>query len=203
MITASIVTFHTPEKELERLIECVLHSPVSKLFIIDNSRDEGTKKLAVRKDKSLDIEYIGSDNIGYGSAHNIGMRKALDEGADYHIILNPDVYWDDDVISKLRDFMDSNRDCGLVMPYVAYPDGSNQYLCKLLPTPFDLIGRRFIPFRKYQEVHDYEYEMHWFGYDKIAEIPCLSGCFMFLRCSVLKKTGGFDERFFMYAEDMD
>ena len=35
------------------------------------------------------------------------------------------------------------------------------------------------------------------------EVPSLSGCFMFMRCSVLKQVGGFDERYFMYAEDLD
>ena len=67
----------------------------------------------------------------------------------------------------------------------------------------DLIGRRFIPHKSYQARHDYSYELHWTNYDKIMEVPSLSGCFMFMRCSVLKQTGGFDERYFMYAEDLD
>ena len=41
------------------------------------------------------------------------------------------------------------------------------------------------------------------NYDKIMEVPLLSGCFMFLRVSVLEKVGGFDDRYFMYAEDFD
>ena len=67
----------------------------------------------------------------------------------------------------------------------------------------DLIGRRFLPLKGYTERHNYEYEMRWSGYDHVMEIPSLSGCFMFMRCDVLRKTGGFDERFFLYAEDMD
>ncbi len=45
--------------------------------------------------------------------------------------------------------------------------------------------------------------MHWSGYDKVMEVPSLSGCFMFIRTDVLKQIGGFDKRFFMYAEDLD
>lgn len=42
-------------------------------------------------------------------------------------------------------FVNSYEDVGLVMPKVLYPNGELQYLCKLLPTPFDLLGRRFLP----------------------------------------------------------
>ena len=99
--------------------------------------------------------------------------------------------------------MDSYPDCGLVMPQILYPNGNIQYLCKLLPTPMDLFGRRFIPIRKYQEKSADRYELHFTGYDKVMEVPSLSGCFMFMRVDILKKVSGFDERFFMYAEDLD
>ena len=63
--------------------------------------------------------------------------------------------------------MDQNKDCGLVMPKILYPNGEVQYLCKLLPTPLDLFGRRFIPFKMFQEKRNAWYEMHWSGYDKL------------------------------------
>ena len=72
-----------------------------------------------------------------------------------------------------------------------------------LPISLDLFGRRFIPFKAFQEKRDAWYEMHWSGYDKVMEVPSLSGCFMFIRTDVLKQIGGFDKRFFMYAEDLD
>lgn len=67
----------------------------------------------------------------------------------------------------------------------------------------ELFGRRFLPFKGIQQKRDERFELHAFGYDKIIEVPSLSGCFMFMRVDVLKRTGGFDERFFMYAEDLD
>lgn len=200
MITASIVAFHTGHHDLSRLIECVMKSPIDRLFIIDNSTNDELRDFV--KDNPR-ISYIHSLNLGYGSGHNVAIRKALEDGSEYHVVLNPDIYWTDDVIERLAGFMDENPDCGLVMPKIIYPTGETQFLCKLLPTPMDLIGRRFIPVKSYQESHDYQYELHWTGYDKIMEVPSLSGCFMFMRCSTLKKTGGFDERYFMYAEDLD
>lgn len=200
MITASVVTFHTPHQDLSRLVDCVMMSPIERLYIIDNSSNDELRDFI--KDNSR-IQYIHSLNLGYGSGHNVAISKSIELGAKYHVVLNPDIYWSDNVIESLRKFMENNEDCGLVMPKIVYPDGATQYLCKLLPTPMDLIGRRFIPITSYQNKHDYQYELHWSGYDKIMEVPSLSGCFMFMRCSVLKQIGGFDERYFMYAEDLD
>lgn len=200
MITASIVAFHTGHRDLYRLIECIMKSTIERLYIIDNSTNDELRDFF--KDNQR-IHYIHSLNLGYGAGHNVAIRKAIEEGADYHVVLNPDIYWEGDVIGELARFMDSNLDVGQMMPKIIYPSGNTQYLCKLLPTPMDLIGRRFIPFKSYQERHDHNYELHWTGYDKMMEVPSLSGCFMFMRCSVLKKIGGFDERYFMYAEDLD
>ena len=200
MITASIVAFHTKHDELSRLLECALTGYIDRLFIIDNSSNDELRDFVKDNDK---VNYIHSLNLGYGSGHNVAIRKSIEMGSDYHVVLNPDIYWNDNVIERLCEFMDANSDCGLVMPKIVYPSGETQHLCKLLPSPMDLIGRRFIPIKSYQKKHDYQYELHWTGYDSIMEVPSLSGCFMFMRCSVLKHIGGFDERYFMYAEDLD
>lgn len=177
-----------------------MNSPVEKLYVVDNSSNDELRDFV--KDNAR-IRYIHSLNLGYGSGHNVAIRKSIEDKSDYHVVLNPDIYWEGDVIGELARYMDDNPDVGQVMPKIVYPDGSTQYLCKLLPTPMDLIGRRFIPIKSYQDKHDYKYELHWTGYDRLMEVPSLSGCFMFMRISVLKQVGAFDERFFMYAEDLD
>lgn len=200
MITASVVTFHTRHDELQRLIDCVMQSPVECLYVVDNSSNDELRGFVGENPR---IKYIHSQNRGYGAGHNIAIRLAMDSAADYHVVLNPDVYWTGDVIESLCRFMDEHPACGLVMPQVLYPSGCVQHLCKLLPTPMDLFGRRFVPIRSYQRKHDYRYELQWTGYDRTMEVPALSGCFMFMRCDALKQVGSFDERFFMYAEDLD
>lgn len=199
-ISASIVTYHTKQADLDRLLDCVMRSPITLLYIVDNSSHDALRAKVADNPK---IRYIHSLNLGYGGGHNIALRLAMEAGAKYHVVLNPDVYWTDDVIAALTEFMESHGNCGLAMPRILYPDGTIQRLCKLLPTPADLIIRRFVPIRSLQRRLDFRYEMQWTGYDRTMEVPSLSGCFMFLRCSVLQQTGLFDERFFMYAEDLD
>jgi len=89
------------------------------------------------------------------------------------------------------------------MPKVLYPDGSLQYLCKLLPRPYELLIRRFSLWRRRIEKVNSKFELRFTGYDDIMEVPYLSGCFMFMRTDALREVGLFDERFFMYFEDTD
>lgn len=67
-----------------------------------------------------------------------------------------------------------------------------------------LFTRRFLPFySSWSNRLNHWYEMHFSGYDKIMEVPFLSGCFMFLRTASLREVGLFDERIFLYTEDTD
>lgn len=200
MLTASIVSYQHRPVEIKRVIDCVLKSPVEILYLIDNSLNDGLRELEKLSEK---IRYIHSLNLGYGTGHNIAIKDAIEKGGDYHVVINPDVYFEEGVLERLITYMDSDEQVGLVMPKVLYPTGEIQYLCKLLPTPMDLIGRRFIPLKNYVTTKNYNYELRWTGYDKVMDVPSLSGCFMFMRLSIIRKIGGFDERYFMYAEDLD
>ena len=202
MITSSIVTYNTKQDELERLIKCADLSIIDIIYIIDNSPTNLLKTFV--QDLSLKIEYIfNNKNLGYGGAHNVGLQKSMELSADYHIVLNPDIYFEPEVISTLKEYMDQDFNIGAIMPKIIYPNGENQYLCKLQATPFDLFGRRFLPFKSLVEKRNYKYELRPSGYDKVINVPCLSGCFMFLRVSILPEVGLFDDKFFMYCEDFD
>lgn len=200
MITASVVLYNNSVKEIETILGSLQASPVTAVYVIDHSENDEAHNICCQFSK---VEYMKYPNRGYGAGHNRGIRKALDHGAKYHVVINPDIYWDGDAIGGLFKYMETDPDCGLVMPKILFPNGKIQKLCKLLPTPADLFGRRFIPVKRLTAKKNARYEMHWSDYDKVMEVPCLSGCFMFFRCDVLRKVGIFDERFFLYAEDMD
>lgn len=204
-INGSIVLYHSDENVVIRAIKSFFQSKLSRtLFLIDNSSDDGLKRLEKLNSK---IKYIFTGkNFGHGRAHNIALKKSVEEHVKYHLILNPDVYFEEGVLEELYDFMEKNPDVGLVMPKVLFPDGSVQYLCKLLPTPFELFRRRFLNFgvfKKMNEKKDYVFELRFTEYKEIMDVPFLSGCFMFIRTEVLKHIGFFDERFFLYFDDTD
>jgi len=204
-LNVSVVLFkNNPDAVKKAINSCLSSKLIYRVYLIDNSPTDELSELSKLDHR---IVYIfNNTNLGFGKAHNIALRKSIEEDIPYHLVLNPDVYFEEGVLEGLYNFMENNPDVGLVMPKVLYPDGKLQYLCKLLPTPIDLFGRRFLnfgPFKKFIKKRNEIYELRFTGYDKIMEVPYLSGCCMFLRTNILKKIGLFDERFFMYLEDTD
>ena len=88
------------------------------------------------------------------------------------------------------------------MPKVLNPDGSQQYLAKRLPAPLDVFGRRFLP-AFLMKRRNKRYELRDKDLNRPINAPYLSGCFMMLRTKAVVEAGLFDERFFMYPEDID
>lgn len=206
MITASIVLYNTSIQQLKRVINSYAPGHDRLLFLIDNSPEKMTKndKADIGIDSKMIFYTHNSSNIGYGSAHNKGIKRAEKLGSDYHIVLNPDLYFEPEILDELVEYANNHADVVYILPKVVYPDGSLQYLCKLLPTPADLIFRRFLPKTRKTEERNSRYELRMSGYDKIFNPPCLSGCFMFMRVETLQKNNLlFDRRYFMYCEDFD
>lgn len=199
-LTISIVLYKSRVDVIRKTIESVQKTTLNyKLYLIDNSP---TDELKVLSDDAR-TEYIFTrKNLGFGKAHNIAMKKAIGE-SKYHLVLNPDVFFGESVLEELFAYMEKTPEAGQVMPKILYPNGTTQYLCKLLPAPADLFLRRFFPWFPGASTRNRLYELRDTGYDKIMNIPYLSGCFMFFRCATLAQVGYFDERIFMYIEDAD
>jgi GT2 family glycosyltransferase len=202
-VTSSIVLYKNDRVVLTNTIRSFLNTMLSiKLILIDNSPTDELRNIVF----DPRVEYIHNpSNPGFGAGHNLAIKKVLDE-SKYHLVLNPDIYFEPETLELLYNYMEQNLDIGHVMPKVLYPNGSVQYLCKTNPTPFDLFTRRFLPdFLKkiFKERMD-KYEYRDKNYNKeMHNIPYLSGCFMFIRTEIFKKVGYFDDRIFMYIEDAD
>ena len=198
MINVSIVIYKHSFDEIASLVAILLKSDVvSQVCLIDNSPTEQVQFSTL----GVFYQFINK-NIGYGAAHNIALRKTLEQKIPYHLVVNPDIEFDPTILSKIESFMNNNSDIGLLMPKVLYPSGEIQYLCKLIPTPFDFIFRRFLP-KKWTVKRIAKFELRTSGYNHEMDVPYLSGCFMFLRTEAIQQVGMFDERFFMYPEDID
>lgn len=197
-LSASIVAYRNSAPVISRAINSFLESaPESTLYLIDNSPTDALRFVT----DNPRVTYVRSqENIGFGAAHNIALRSVMHKST-YHLVLNPDVYFEPSVLPELHDFMDANPDVGLVMPKVLSPDGTLQRLCKLLPTPWTFVARGLFRFLASRE--NYMYELQFTDYSRVLDVPFLSGCFMFLRMSALEKVGLFDERYFLYGEDLD
>ena len=201
IISASIVLYNSDIEQIKKVIISYTPSKNRLLFLIDNS-PEKLNVGSLLSEYSHIYYYFTGENKGYGAGHNIAIRMAMKLNTKYHVVLNPDLQFDTEIIKKIADFMDNDTCIAQVMPKILSSNGDVQYLCKLIPTPVDLLLKRFLP-KKISEKNAIKYQLKFADYNNRMNIPYLSGCFMFFRMSALEKIGLFDELFFMYPEDID
>lgn len=200
MLNVSIVLYQPQWEQVAELTRSLLLCPhVRGVYWVDNS----PVQIEVLPIQSAQVHYIfNGKNLGYGAAHNIAIRESIYDDIPFHLVINPDIIITSETLPTLLQFMQQYPEVGIVAPKVTYPNGELQYLCKLLPTPWNVFGRRFLP-QKWMQKSNERYELRHTGYNRPMNVPYLSGCFMLLRTEAVRKARLFDERFFMYPEDID
>lgn len=197
MVTASIVVHNTPPAQLQKALGCLLRYRFHAVYVIDNSPSDSLEHSC-----PPGVIYRHVENRGFGAGHNIAVSEALAKGSQFHLVMNADVCWEGDIISPLISYLQANADVGMVMPKVFYPDGALQYACRMLPTPYDLFVKRFLP-PSFTRRRMARYLLADHDHDFPLNCPYLLGSFLFFRTDALRDAGLFDERFFMYPEDID
>ena len=198
--TACIVTYNTKQEELRKIIGCFQKVGLRfKLWISDNSEKDGLREFV---EGFLDdrIEYIfNNSNDGFGAGHNVVIRKLVsgEVESEFHLMVNADVFFEENTIEKIMEYMRENKNIGQIGPKIYGTDREVTKSCRLLPSPVNLIFRRFLPVKSVVDKLDYDYEMKWYDYKEIIDV------LIFVRTDVLKEIGGFDKRYFMYMEDYD
>ena len=188
IITASIVLFNENPEVLEQTISSFLNIKFNKkLYLINNHPSINYSQYENHKD----IEYINTKiNLGFGRGHNLVLNKIESE---FHLVLNPDVGFSEEVIKTLLNVLKSKEDLTFITPKVLYPSGKEQVVCRKKPS-FSNLLKRFIH-------KDSEYNSHKLS--KPFQPDFIHGCFMLFKTNYFKDLKGFDERFFLYMEDAD
>lgn len=202
-VTFSVVVYNSPYEEVERVVKSLLlYKEEKTIYVVDNSPTVSLPFIC-QLDACIRYKHFPS-NIGFGAAHNWALERAHEEGSSYHFIVNPDVYYDQDVAAPMVEYLEAHPMIGEMMPRILSPDGTKQYLPKLMPTPLMLLQRqadRLFHGRCQQWME--RFEMRSMRDDRVYEIGHVSGCFAVLRMEAYEKCGGFDKRFFLYFDDTD
>jgi len=170
--------------------------------VVDNNSDDGSVEYIRREFPGVNC-ITQEMNVGFGKAQNIGIQSS---DAKYYFALNPDALLHDgeNTITRLYNFMENHPHVGMVGPKIVYPDGSLQYSCWRYPSIFQPFfqrtklgqtkwGKKKVAFH------------HMKDYDHLRTIPvdAIMGSAMFVRKEAIQQVGMFDERYFMYYEDID
>ncbi len=222
-LQVSIVTFRPDWQLLERCLRklalaigAARESGVLRtvhVALVDNSADRAIAAKVVDlgrtrfADSGVQVSYVhGHANIGYGAAHNLALHGS---GADYHLVLNPDVELAAEALLNAVRWMNAHPDVGAIAPQVKRRDGTRDYLVKRKPAVLDLALRGFLPrvgrllFRSRLDRYEMRDVIDADPERDIVDVAAMSGACMLLRRKAVDQTGGFDPRFFLYFEDYD
>jgi len=171
----------------------------ARVIVADNGSD-GTAEAVRDADPDVTV-LVNADNPGYGTAVN---RAAATQRSRHVCAMNADVVLEPESLVTLRRFLDANRDCGLVGPALAYPDGAPQASAKRFPTLGLALGEvlgvhAMAPRNRW--VRRFYYEDRDLTRD--ARVDTVSGAVMLLRTEAFDAVGRFDEGFRMYFEETD
>lgn len=170
------------------------------VYIINNSQFGDLDSLAIK----FPVKIIqGRGNVGFGAGHNQVIPFLVSR---YHAIVNPDIIFTENPFKEILSFMKSHEDVGCVSPIMYSSNGKMQpvyrreislksLFCRYMPMPFAAI-----PYIKKCKMHQTMSDV-----EKTHPFECefIQGSFLVVKTEMFKGLQGFDERFFMYAEDAD
>ncbi|GEA52826.1 glycosyl transferase family 2 [Vibrio inusitatus NBRC 102082] len=205
MLSISIVTYNNSIESLNKCLSSFINSSLIDIVCIyENSEVPCLQQEEVVKKHTKVIYCSDKRNLGYGFGHNQAFRLCHEKvHSKYHLVMNLDVEVSIETINTLVSYMETSPNTLHCMPKVLNSNLSIQHACKRLPSPLNLITRRFFPSFFNRISIQKQYELRSYDYSYVLNCPYLSGCFMLLRSRTFEQVGMFDTRFFMYPEDID
>ncbi len=171
------------------------------IFVVDNNSSDGSVDMVRTNFPSVKVIALDK-NIGFGRANNLALREAKGE---YLLILNPDTIVGEDTLRVMVDFMRHHPECGVSGCKLLNADGSFQISCRRgFPTPWASFTKLFGLSSIFPNSPLFsQYNLTYLSENETYEIDALAGAFMLLSREAFDRTGGFDEEYFMYGEDID
>jgi len=203
IISVIIVNYNVKEYLAQALISIqrALKKFSSEIIVVDNASIDGSVPY-IRKNFPAVRLIQNKQNVGFGRANNQALKIARGK---FVVLINPDTVVQENTFEKLLEFFASTPDASAATCKIINPDGTFSVDCRhSIPTPgiafWKVIGlSKLFPKSKIFG----QYNLTYLDTEKTYPVPAISGSFMMIKREVLEKTGYFDERFFMYCEDID
>lgn len=171
------------------------------VIVVDNASRDGSREML--EPRFPDVTFIWNEtNEGFGRANNRAIAMARGR---HTLLLNPDTLLQEDTLATLSAHMEANPRTGACGCKILNPDGTfAPESRRTIPTISSSVSKALGLTGLFPTSRTFaRYYLGWLPEDQPGPVPVLSGSFMFFRTEVLRQVGGFDERFFMYGEDID
>ncbi len=192
-ISIIIVTFNSAKTIKACLDSIIQFSPNTEIIVVDNSSEDDTRKIIHGFGSRVKLIETGA-NLGFARASNMGVKSATGE---FIIFLNPDTrIIEKNSLSRLGKSLEENSQYGLIGSKLIYPDGLEQARVRNLPT----VGRAF---QEYILQRKGTYDFYQPNCKTLCEVECVIGACIIIKKELFLKIGGFNEKYFMYFEDIE
>lgn len=201
-VTIIVVSFNT-RALLERCLTQALNASVglqAQIIVVDNASWDGSAEMVEARFPAIEV-LRAPHNLGFAAANNLGWKHARGE---FIILLNPDAFLAGDTLMRAVSLMKSNQNVGLAGGLLVGRDGSLEPSARLFPSPLnDLLTLSGLADRFPRSRVFGRFNRTWADPNQAADVDWVPGAFAIIRSTVLKQTGFFDERFFLYFEEVD
>lgn len=198
---AAVVVNYNAKDLLLKCLESVLLEGVDDIVVADNESVDGSEA-AVRAAFPDVIYHRTGGNLGYGTGANRGAALT-DRAIRYLLVLNPDTVIAPGTVDALVGVLESDERIGAVGPRIVESDGRLYPSVRTFPTLVDSIGHAFLGIVWPGNPFTRRYRMLDWDHSQPADVDWVSGSCFLVRRTAWDQIGGFDERYFMYAEDVD
>ncbi len=163
------------------------------VVLIDNGSTDGTSEIIHREYPEV-IIIRSEQNLGVAGGYNLGIKYALEQGADYVLIMNNDVVVQPDFLTQLLLVANNEVDAGIIQPkiYNYYRDNTLLWI----------VGARWRQFPPAIKMIGYN-QPDGDAYSYVRQLEFVPSCVLLLARQAIEKAGMFDEQYFFYFDDWD
>ncbi|HET9443408.1 MAG TPA: glycosyltransferase family 2 protein, partial [Acidimicrobiales bacterium] len=197
---SAVVVNYNARAHLLACLRSLRAEGVDDVVVADNGSLDGSEAAVRAADGRVRWLPTGG-NLGYGTAANRGAERT-DRDTPYLLCMNPDATVEPGAVKALVDVLDARPEVGVVGPRIEEVDGSLYPSARRFPSLADSVGHAFLgmvwpanPFTRRYRMLDWDHEP--------ADVDWVSGACFLVRRTLWERLGGFDEGYFMYAEDVD
>lgn len=193
---------------VQRCLEAIAASlasggPPTTIYVVDNASQDGTPEMLRSVFPTVRLIETGA-NLGFGAGNNLGIQAALADGHAYLLLLNPDTEPVADALPQLVAWLAARPSVALVGPQLIYPDGTIQSSRRRFPDLTTLYWES-TPLERAWPRNPWTQRFHCTDrpVTEAQAVDWVVGAAMLVRAEAVRRGGLFDERFFMYSEELE
>jgi N-acetylglucosaminyl-diphospho-decaprenol L-rhamnosyltransferase len=199
-VSAVVVNYNARD----HLVDCVRSLRAEGLVdvvVVDNASADGSEAALRAADADAHWHQTGA-NLGFGAGANRGAART-DAANPYLLVCNADVVLEPGALKAMVEAIEADPRRAVVGPRVEDTEGELYPSARTFPDLADAVGHAFLGFVAPRNRFTRRYRMLDWDHAEPAEVDWVSGSCFLARREAWQRVGGFDERYFMYAEDVD